>query len=69
LSVAEQKEKKQREERNMETKQKRRLLVFATLGSFLMVATSGQKPINLSAVSKEPLAARYSAWNLATPFL
>jgi parallel beta-helix repeat protein len=41
LPVAEQKEKKQKEERNMETKQKRRPLVFATLGTFLMVASSG----------------------------
>jgi parallel beta-helix repeat protein len=41
VPVAEQKEKEQKEERNMETKQKRRPLVFATIGMFLMVASSG----------------------------
>src|SRR5262245_14495630 len=30
-----------KEERNMETKQKIRLLLFATLGTFLIVASSG----------------------------
>jgi parallel beta-helix repeat protein len=35
------KRKKAKEERNMETKQKISLLLFAMLGSFLMVATSG----------------------------
>jgi parallel beta-helix repeat protein len=41
VPVAEQKEKEQKEERNMETKQKRRPFVFATIGTFLMVASSG----------------------------
>jgi parallel beta-helix repeat protein len=35
------KERKAKEKRNMETKQKIRLLLFATLGTFLMVASSG----------------------------
>ena len=53
----------------METRQKIKLLLFAMLGSFLMVATSGAEPSTLFAAINEPLPRRSGACRLAIPFL